>query len=648
MCGLAGFVRQGGLEPEDTVALRSVTDALAHRGPDDAGYWTNATAGIALGHRRLSIIDLSPAGHQPMLSACKRYALVFNGEIYNHQELRRALEKEGGAPEWRGHSDTEVLLAALAFWGVSKTLEGCTGMFAFALWDNEERSLTLARDRMGEKPLYYGWQGERFVFASELASFKALPAWRDDIDRGALALMMRHNCIPAPYSIYHNVRKLRPGHFLVLHYGQEEPEVRAYWDILGVASRGFSRPFEGSCEEAANEVERLLRTSLQGQMIADVPLGCFLSGGVDSSLIVALMQSMNTHPVRTFSIGFEEAGYNESTYAAAVAKHIGTAHTELFVTGEEAREVVPRLPDIYSEPFSDSSQIPTYLVAKLAREQVTVSLSGDGGDELFSGYTRYALTDRLWKKLSLIPAPLRALVARGIKGVSPGMLSKLLDPAAALLPQRHHYSNAGDLLHKIADVLPLQDHTDLYRALTSHWTDPEELVLKSREPRTLLTGERTLPAFPTAVQRMMLLDQMTYLPDDILVKVDRAGMAASLESRVPFLDHRLVSFAASLPLEISRHDGQSKWPLRHILDRYVPRTLIERPKTGFGIPLDGWLRGPLRDWAETLLDTKKLKEGGFFNAKLVQKVWREHLCGSHNQAYRLWDVLMFQAWLDRD
>ncbi len=649
MCGLAGFVECGGLSTNAGERLRAMTCALSHRGPDDAGYWCDDAAGIALGHRRLSILDLSPAGHQPMRSACGRFTIVFNGEIYNHGEIKSEIEEANLSSSWRGHSDTEILLAAFACWGIQKTLARCVGMFAFALWDAQERSLTLARDRMGEKPLYYGWKEKAFLFASELGAFQALPDWRGEIDRGALALLMRHNTVPAPHSIYKGIKKLLPGHFLVLNEGQEVPETFCYWDLTQVAAQGFADPFTGSDQEAANELDKLLRQSLAGQMVADVPLGCFLSGGVDSSTIVAVMQSMSDCPVRTFSIGFEQEGYNEAVYASKVAQHLGTQHTEMIVSAQQARDVVPLLPTIYSEPFSDSSQIPTFLVSKLAREHVTVSLSGDGGDELFSGYTRYALAGGLWKKLSALPRGLRGAAARAICALSPKRWDQVLDLPSSLLSVRYRHKNAGDKLHKLASILSLPDEEALYRSLTSHWKTPSDLVLAAlvlggQESPTLLTGLCDLPEAPDFVQKMMLMDQLTYLPDDILTKVDRASMAVGLESRVPLLDHRLVSFAWSLPLDLLRHEGQSKGPLRQILYRHVPRELIERPKVGFGVPLDSWLRGPLRDWAEALLEPKLLKEEGFFDAETIGATWQEHLSGCSNQAYLLWDVLTFQAW----
>ncbi|HBM90925.1 MAG TPA: asparagine synthase (glutamine-hydrolyzing) [Rhodospirillaceae bacterium] len=644
MCGLAGFVERGGLNANAGERLRTMTDALSHRGPDDAGYWCDEAAGIALGHRRLSIVDLSPAGHQPMHSACGRFTIVFNGEIYNHNEIRRELEEAGLYSSWRGHSDTEVLLAAFACWGVQKTLARSVGMFAFALWDAKEKALTLARDRMGEKPLYYGWQGKAFLFASEVGAFQTFPDWRGEIDKGALALLMRYNAVPAPHSVYVGIKKLLGGHLLILHEGQEEPKIVCYWDLTQVASQGFSEPFTGGAQEASDELDRLLRQSLAGQMVADVPLGCFLSGGVDSSTIVAVMQSMRSQPVRTFSIGFEEEGYNEAGYANKVARHLGTQHTEMIVSAKQARDVVPLLPTLYSEPFSDSSQIPTFLVSKLAREHVTVSLSGDGGDELFSGYARYALAGGLWKKLSLLPQGLRGVAARAICALSPKRWDQALALPSSLLPARYRHKNAGDKLHKLASILSLPDEETFYRSLTSHWKTPSALVLGGEESPTLLTGLRDLPKTPTFVQKMMLMDQLTYLPDDILTKVDRASMAVGLESRVPLLDHRLVSFAWSLPLGLLCHEGLSKGPLRQILYRHVPRELIERPKIGFGVPLDSWLRGPLRDWAESLLESKRLKEEGLFDTEMVCSVWQEHLSGNSNQAYLLWDVLMFQAW----
>jgi asparagine synthase (glutamine-hydrolysing) len=643
MCGIVGFLGSAAAAGQDAPILRRMADLLRHRGPDDDGVWTDPDMGIALAQRRLSIIDLSPAGHQPMFSACRRYVMVFNGEIYNYEDVRRKLEGEG-AHAWRGHSDTEVLLEAIARWGLKAALTACVGMFALALWDRRERKLMLARDRLGEKPLYYGRIGGSFAFASELKAFRAHPAWSPEIDRNAVALLMRHNYVPAPYSIYKGILKLRPGHLLVLADGEREPGVEAYWSARDAAERASSGPFEGSPDEAVAELEALLRQSIKGQMMADVPLGAFLSGGIDSSAVVALMQSMSAQPVRTFTIGFHQAGYNEAEHAKQVARHLGTDHTELYVSEREAMDTIPRLPEIYCEPFSDSSQIPTFLVSKLARTKVTVSLSGDGGDELFSGYTRYAFADEIWSTLSRFPRPLRRATASLATIPSPTFYDRLAGPFMHLVPERHRYGQVGDKVHKAARLLCSQTVDDVYRDLCSHWTSPEAIVVGGQEPPTMLTGLDSLPSLPGPVERMMYVDLVSYLPDDILAKVDRAAMAVSLETRVPMLDHRVVEFAMSLPLSILRAEGSTKWPLRQLLYRHVPRQLVERPKMGFGVPIDSWLRGALRDWAEDLLSEASLKDANFFDPRPIRLAWREHLSGRRNHQYLLWDVLMFQAW----
>jgi asparagine synthase (glutamine-hydrolysing) len=643
MCGIVGFFGGAGLAGQDAAIVRRMADVIRHRGPDDDGVWTDAEAGIALAQRRLAIIDLSPAGHQPMLSACGRYVMVFNGEIYNYAEIRRKLDAEAAHP-WRGHSDTEVLLEGISRWGLVRTLELSVGMFALALWDRRERTLILARDRLGEKPLYYGRIGRTFAFASELKAFRGHPAWNPEIDRNAVALLMRHNYVPAPYSIYKGFHKLRPGTFLVLAGGDREPRIEAYWSARNAAESGRAHPFEGSPDEAVATLGSLLQDSIKGQMMADVPLGAFLSGGIDSSAVVAIMQSLSARPVRTFTIGFHQADHNEAEQAKQVARHLGTDHTELYVTEREAMDVIPSLPEIYCEPFSDSSQIPTFLVSRLARQSVTVSLSGDGGDELFSGYTRYALADKFWKRLARVPRSLRRATAGLAKFPSPAFYDRLASPLMPLLPEYHRHERIGDKIHKAAGLLSMQTAEDVYHRVCSHWSNPGDIVVGGRELPTMLTGLDALPGLAGNVERMMYIDLMSYLPDDILVKVDRAAMAVSLETRVPMLDHRIVEFAMSLPLTILRAENQTKWPLRQLLYKKVPRNLIERPKMGFGVPIGNWLRGALRDWAEDLLSETRLKVDDFFDPAPIRRAWREHLSGRRNHEYLLWDVLMFQAW----
>jgi len=579
-----------------------------------------------------------------MASGSGRYVIAFNGEIYNHLRLRQMLESEGrvGAA-WRGHSDTETLLAGFDAWGIEGTLERANGMFAIALWDRETRVLTLVRDRFGEKPLYYGWQGQgsaaAFVFGSELSALRRHPAFAADINRDALALYMRHNCIGGSHSIYTGIHKLPPGHLLTVSAAAPEPILRQWWSGAAVAEQGVAHPFAGTPDQAVDALEALLRDAVAQQMMADVPLGAFLSGGIDSSTVVALMQAQSSRPVRTFSIGFHEEGYNEAEHAKAVAKHLGTDHTELYVTPEKALAVIPKLPMLYSEPFADSSQIPTFLVSQLARQHVTVSLSGDAGDELFCGYTRYQMTAGLWGKVSRTPRPLRQMAARLITAVPPVAWDKL----GALLP----LSRVGDKLHKGAALLGSRSVADLYRGMVSHWHDPTSVVLGATEPATVQAG--AVPALQGLgdVERMMEMDMLSYLPDDILVKVDRAAMGVSLETRVPFLDHRVVEYVWSLPLTYKLRGGVPKWPLRQVLYRHVPRELIERPKMGFGVPIDRWLRGPLRDWAESLLAEPRLRAEGYFNPEPIRRKWAEHLSGQRNWQFHLWDVLMFQAWLEQ-
>lgn len=626
--------------------LASVVEQMAlkiqHRGPDDAGIWLDEDYGIALAHRRLSIIDLSPAGHQPMLSPCGRFTLVYNGEIYNHQDLRAELVDEGGHFDWRGHSDTETLLAGLRHWGVVGTLQRLNGMFAFALWDRVERALFLARDRMGEKPLYYGGSGGSFLFGSELKSLVAHPNWQGDIDRNALTLYMRHNYVPTPWSIYQGINKLPPAHYVVVkEAGQVVSVPQCYWDLGQIAASG-AVDAKGTTEELADELDGLLRDAVGRRMAADVPLGAFLSGGFDSTMVVALMQAQSSRPVKTFTIGFHEKGYNEAENAKAVAKHLGTDHTELYVTPEEAMAVIPRLPDIWDEPFSDSSQIPTLLVSELARKHVTVSLSGDGGDELFFGYQRYTQVDQVWGVLRLLPLPLRQMLGSLIQTLPGATLESLI----RILPKRLQIPHLADRLPKLADVVKEGSGESYYHRLVSHWKDPAAVVLGGLEPLTIFNTPEKLPKLPGLRERMMYLDSMTYLPDDILTKVDRASMAVSLEARVPLLDHRVVEFAWKVPMSLKYRDGNGKWLFREVLYRYVPRELMERPKMGFGVPIEHWLRGPLRDWGEELLDEKRLREEGFFDPVPIRKMWHEHISGKRRWHSYLWDVLMFQAWLE--
>jgi asparagine synthase (glutamine-hydrolysing) len=617
-----------------------MAEALTHRGPDDGGFWVDGEIGIALAHRRLSILDLSPAGHQPMMSPCGRYVLTYNGEIYNHEELRKELTAAGGAFDWQGHSDTETLLAALRHWPLEVVLKKLNGMFAFALWNREDQTLTLARDRMGEKPIYYGVFGNSFIFGSELKALHAYPEWHGDVDRDSLALYMRHNYIPAPRSIYKGIFKLSPAHYVCIKDGGKQIGIpRCYWELAKIAQRGV----ESTVDDGRNlveELETLLLDSVSLRMTADVPLGAFLSGGYDSTTIVALMQAKSTQPVRTFTIGFKEDDYDEAIHAKAVAKHLGTDHTELYLTAEDALAVIPEIPTIYDEPFSDSSQIPTFLVSQLARQDVTVSLSGDGGDELFYGYERYLVAERIWNKLAFLPVRSRRL-AVNILNYVPG---RLLERLMHLLPKRYHIKHFEDRLPKLLEILAQPSALSLYRELLSHSKNPTSLILGSSEPETILSRQDSLPALPTLREQMMFLDMMMYLPDDILTKVDRASMAVGLEARVPLLDHRILEFAWNAPTKYKYCNGQAKWLLRQVLYRHVPQELMDRPKMGFGVPIEHWLRDPLRDWAESLLNKERLTQEGYFNVALVRNMWEEHLSGKRRWHYYLWDVLMFQAW----
>ena len=657
MCGFAGFLTNNSNALANAYAIaNAMALTIKHRGPDDAGIWLDHQAGIALAHRRLSIVDLSPAGHQPMASISNRYVIAFNGEIYNHLELRRELEvmpqsssispREGVAINWRGHSDTETLLAGFEAWGVEITLKKTVGMFAISLWDNEEKVLTLARDRMGEKPLYYGFQNNVFLFGSELKALKANPEFSSEIDRDVLCLYLRHCYIPAPYSIYKGIKKLLPGTYVQVRLGDDanSPSLmpKPYWSMEEAFGVGIDDSFIGSDEQAIHALDSQLKQSIGLQMMADVPLGAFLSGGVDSSAVVALMQSQSSQPVKTFSIGFNEAGYNEADYAKAVAKHLGTDHTELYVSSAEAMSVIPMLGKIYDEPFADSSQIPTFLVSKMARQHVAVSLSGDAGDELFGGYNRYLLADK-WQKIERVPFALRQMAGYLIETLSPSAWDEIFQQLSKF---KTFPSNMGEKLQRLAKRLEKIEGTHaLYYSLVSEVDSPELLVLGAKEPHTRLTQLAIKIPFQDPKQQMMFLDTMTYLPDDILVKVDRAAMANSLETRVPFLDHRVVEFASRLPMNMKIRDGETKWLLRQVLYQYVPKGLIERPKAGFGIPLAEWLRGPLKSWVESLIEEKRLAQEGYFNVDYIHNLWRAHLSGKRNCQTLLWNILMFQSWL---
>ncbi len=641
MCGITGFLDKVPSKSRDELArlVTHMSDCIRHRGPDDEGIWCDETAGLALGFRRLAILDLSPTGRQPMLSAGERYVIIYNGEIYNHNVLRQELVSLGHA--FRGTSDTEVILAAILQWGLDAAVKRLNGMFAFALWDRSEHALHLVRDRLGIKPLYYSWVGDTFLFGSELKSLRAHPAFKGEIDRNALALYLRYNYIPAPFSIYVGIHKLLPGSILTIR-STDDPRAAApavYWSARQVVEAGVANPFQGNEREATDALEALLRRSIGLRMIADVPLGAFLSGGIDSSTVVAMMQVQSSRPVQTFTIGFNEAGFDEALYARAVARHLHTDHTELYVSPEETRDVIPLLSTLYDEPFSDSSQIPIYLVSRLARQSVTVSLSGDGGDELFGGYNRYFAAPRIWNRVGWLPIAARRAIARGILSISPSTWGNWLARTTRL-------PNPADKAQKLADVIQASGISSIYQHLVSHWDRPTEVALNSVEPGTPATDPARWAQVDDFAEQMMYMDLITYLPDDVLCKVDRASMGVSLEARAPFLDdHEVVEFAWRLPLSMKIRNGAGKWILRQVLYRHVPKAMIDRPKMGFGVPLDAWLRGPLRDWGETLLDESCLRQQGYLRPESIRQKWAEHLSGARNWQYLLWDVLMFQAWL---
>ena len=637
MCGLTGFLDLARTTPADVLAdlARRMGSVIEHRGPDDAQIWVDAEAGAALSFRRLAIVDLTEAGRQPMVSANGRFVMIYNGEVYNAEELRPALAASGIA--FRGHSDTEVILESCAAIGVAATVPKLIGMFAFALWDRQERRLTLVRDRMGIKPLYYGRFGQTIFFGSQPKSFRPHPAWQGEVDRDSLAAFLRFAYVPAPRSIHKGLRQLPPGHFAEIEADGNVAET-CYWDIRAKAAAGRAERSSASDAEAIEALDALLRDAVAKRMIADVPLGALLSGGIDSSTVVALMQAQSDRPVKTFSIGFDEEGFDEAPHAAAVAKHLGTEHHELYVSSEDARGVIPDLPRWYDEPFADSSQIPTLLVSELARRHVTVVLSGDGGDELLAGYNRYLHGKRLITWTERVPRPLRSAGAAMLQAVPAGAWDGI-----GRLPGMPRQLRAADRAAKLAEMLRAGAEERLYRQLVGQWPSPEALVPGATEPVDAIWSGALAEEVPDFVERMQLIDMLTYLPDDILAKVDRASMAVSLEARVPLIDHRVVEHCFHLPSHMRIRNGETKWLLRRVLDRYVPRALVDRPKMGFGVPVHAWLRGPLRDWAEALLAPARLAEEGFDPAPIRER-WQQHVSGSANWQYQLWCVLMYQSW----
>jgi asparagine synthase (glutamine-hydrolysing) len=647
MCGIVGVYSVAGSSSDSLAAnLRRMADAIAHRGPDDQGIWTDAVAGIGLGHRRLSIVDLSPLGHQPMSSRSGRYTITYNGEIYNYRELRAELITLGHA--FRSTSDTEVLLAAIDQWGFRQALIRSMGMFAVAVWDRDTRTLGLARDRFGEKPLYFGTFNHTLLFGSELKALRQHSDWQADIDRDALTLLLRHGFIPAPYSVFKQVHKVRPGHIVTIALTQGRFDIadQCYWSTREQMEAGAGNPFTGSPQESIDHTERLLSDSVRRQMVADVPVGAFLSGGVDSSLIVALMQQASSRPVKTFTIGFGEREFNEAPYARAVAEHLKTDHTELMVTAGDALGVIPELPRLYDEPFADSSQIPTYLVSALARRSVTVSLSGDAGDELFGGYSRYGIANTRWERLRKVPRPLRWLAASLLTSTPTSVLTGLTSVAQ----MSHAWKGRpdfGDRMWEKSRELTSRSAGEYYGEMHSYFHWPNKIVLGGLEPPSVGSSPEDWPSGVDSLQVMMYQDTCQYMPDDVLVKVDRASMAVSLESRIPLLDPAVAEFAWRIPSARHFADGRGKWILRQILERHVPKPLIDRPKAGFGVPIGSWLRSELRDWAQSLLDPARIASEGFFDPAIVNARWQQHLRStSIDWSFHLWIILMFQAWLE--
>lgn len=640
MCGITGIYKFKNSQNREHFhsTINRMTDTLRHRGPDSGGTWIDNQSQIALGHRRLAIRDLSPTGHQPMVSSCGRYVIVYNGEVYSHQEIARDLKKSGR--HFRGTSDTEVILEACAEWGIENTVKRLIGMFAFAIFDRETRNLFLARDRLGIKPLYWGKFNDLFIFGSELKALRKAEGWNPELDRNAMSAFMRHNYIPAPNSIYKNVQKLEPGNILCINQ-QGYIHHTKYWDLVDIAQNGLCNPLHQPDNILIDQLDNLLGDAVSRRMVSDVPIGALLSGGIDSSLVTALMVERSNQPVNTFSIGFQEQEFNEAPYAREIAKHLGTQHTELYVESEHALDIVDKLPTWYDEPFADSSQLPTALVCELTKKHVTVVLTGDGGDELFTGYNRYTLGLDMWNKANIAPYPIRKIIAQTLLKQS----TTRLDMVGKFIPHRRRPSQLGHKLHKFANAILQNDPDMMYRRMISHWHDPDDIVIGANEHKGVLWDTSISQVVPGFLERMQFLDTVTYLPDDILTKVDRASMSVSLETRVPLLDHRIVELAWQLPQKMKLRNKQSKWALRECLFKRVPRHLIERPKMGFGVPFDQWLRGPLRDWAEALLNENRLNAQGLFYPQPIRERWKAHIDGA-NWGYPLWNVLMAQSWIE--
>jgi asparagine synthase (glutamine-hydrolysing) len=647
MCGFTGYLASNPIDKSKNSkrVIQDMTDSLYHRGPDSEGFWEDYAQGISMGFRRLAILDTSSKGNQPMLSNNGQYVLIFNGEIYNHLDLRKEIAISYPDYKWRSGSDTETLLFAFQIWGISETIQKCIGMFGFAVWCKKRKVLTLGRDRLGEKPVYYGWQGSNndrlFFFGSELKSFKKHPEFKGEINRDSLSSFVRYSYIPAPHSIYEGIFKLLPGNILEVSANNPDPLIYKYWSALDITIKQNNSLQFKNTNEAVNSLESVLENSVNKQMIADVPIGAFLSGGIDSSLIVSLMQTQSSQRIKTFTIGFDNEGYNEAAHAKAVAEHLKTDHSELYIDSKDLLNVIPSLAQLYDEPFSDSSQIPTYLISKFAKQDVTVALSGDGGDEIFCGYNRYQVTNQYWPILKTVPSFFKKMIASTILALSPNQIDSLYN----FFIRNKRYSNFGDKVHKGSKVIDSKDITALYKGVTSICLDPDSIVLDGSESNYFLDSSIKKLKSLDDVSFMMMLDLLTYLPDDILTKVDRAAMGVSLETRVPFLNHEVVEFALSLPQKYKLRNNQTKWLLRQVLYKHVPKELIERPKSGFAIPIGIWLRTSLKDWAEDLLNENLMTAQGFFNVNKIRKRWLQHLSGTHNWEHFLWNILMFQSWL---
>ena len=647
MCGITGYIDLDlSVCQTDSNDIDKMVHALKHRGPDDKGVWVDSSLGLAMGHTRLTIQDLSVAGHQPMKSTSGRYLIVFNGEIYNFKDIRKELDSMNPGISWRGHSDTEVMLAAFDTWGLELSLERFVGMFAFALWDRKERTLFLVRDRMGEKPLYYGLSGNVFLFGSELKSLAKHRSWIGEINKDAVASYLKYGYVPSPNSIYKDIFKVMPGTITTINHNElgrlKVFPSNTYWSIDSAFANASEDRVPADDNLIEEELEEKLRVSLNGQMIADVPVGAFLSGGIDSTTVVSLMQSQTSQKIKTFSIGFQEAEFNEAIHARAIAEHLGTEHTELTVSYDDALALIPDLPEIWDEPFSDASQIPTYLVSKLAQQSVKVCLSGDGGDEFLGGYNRYLLGYRLWSQTENIPLFIRRILAKNLQRLPPSVIQNI----SRILPEKYRYSEIDNKLYKLASVLDSKDCFDFYDRVISHWREPSNLL--AYQYNVIETDRDEASQADTNenfVETLMRLDMKKYLPGNILTKVDRASMGNGLETRLPFLDHRTIEYTMRIPLELKIHHGLGKQPLRNILDKFVPRELIERPKMGFSLPVNQWLKGPLRGWAESLLDNNRLREEGFFNPDMVRNKWNNYLSGRESSHYEIWTLLMFQGWL---